>query len=80
VIRSIVGRVVLATFVGVIAGLAGGVYFARFVETFLYEIEALSFSSVALPIVGLLLVALTATWSPMRRAIRVDPVEALRTD
>jgi predicted permease len=80
VIRSIVGRVVLATSVGVIAGLAGGMYFARFVETFLYETEALSVSSVALPIVGLLIVALTATWSPMRRAIRVDPVEALRTD
>jgi len=80
VIRSIVGRVVVAIFAGVVAGLAGGVYFARFVETFLYETEALSVSSVALPIVGLLLVALIATWSPVRRAIRVDPAEALRTD
>jgi ABC-type antimicrobial peptide transport system permease subunit len=80
VIRSIVGRVVVAVVAGVVAGLAGGVYFARFVETFLYETEALSVSSVAVPIVGLLLVALIATWSPMRRAIRVDPAEALRTD
>ncbi len=80
VMRSIAGRIAVATFVGVVAGLAGGVYFARFVETFLYETEALSLSSVALPIVGLLIVAAIATWSPIRRAIRVDPAEALRTD
>jgi putative ABC transport system permease protein len=80
VIRSIAGRVVLAIIVGIMSGLAGGLYFARFVESFLYETEPLSLSSVGWPVLGLMIVALVATWSPMRRAIRVDPVEALRTD
>jgi len=80
VMRSIAGRVTLAIAVGVMAGLAGGLYFARFVETFLYETEPLSVSSLGLPVVGLLIVAVVATWSPMRRAIRIDPAEALRTD
>jgi putative ABC transport system permease protein len=80
VVRSIGGRVALAIAVGVVTGLAGGLYFARFVESFLYETQPLSLASVGLPLMCLLIVAVVATWSPMRRAIRVDPAEALRTD
>jgi len=80
VMRSIGGRVALAIAAGVVSGLAGGLYFARFVETFLYETEPVSLSSMGLPVVCLLIVAFVAIWSPMRRATCVDPVEALRTD
>ena len=80
VMRSVGGHVVLAIVVGVASGIAGGLYFARFVETFLYETEPLSLSSLGLPVLCLLIVAFVATWSPLRRATRVDPVEALRTD
>ena len=58
----------------------GGLYFARFVETFLYETEPVSLSSLGLPVLCLLIVAFVATWLPLRRATQVNPVEALRTD
>ncbi len=80
VVRSVAGRVALAVAAGVVAGLAGGVYFARFVQAFLYETEPFSVSSVGLPVLCLLIVVLVAMWSPLRRAIRIDPAEALRTD
>lgn len=60
--------------------LAGGVYFARFVRTFLFEIEPLSPASLGLPVLCLLAVTLVAAWRPARRATRVDPAEALRMD
>jgi ABC-type antimicrobial peptide transport system permease subunit len=65
---------------GVLAGLAGGLYFARFVQTLLFEIEPASPASLTLPVVCLAAVAVIAAWSPARRATRVDPAEALRAD
>jgi ABC-type antimicrobial peptide transport system permease subunit len=80
VVRSVLGRVALAIAGGVVCGLAGGLYFARFVRTLLFETEPVSPSSLGLPVICLLAVALTAAWPPARRATRVDPAEALRTD
>jgi putative ABC transport system permease protein len=80
VVRSIIGRIAIAVCAGVIAGLAGGVYFATFVRTFLYEVEPFSAPSFVLPVFGLLAVGLLAAWFPARRATRVDPVEALRVE
>jgi putative ABC transport system permease protein len=80
VVKAIAGRVALAVTVGVGAGLAGGVYLARFVETLLFEIQPASLSSLGLPLLCLLIVAFVAMWAPMRRATHVDPAEALRID
>ena len=55
-------------------------YFSRFVETLLFEVEPMSGASFVLPVVCLLAVALVAAWPPARRATRIDPAEALRTD
>jgi putative ABC transport system permease protein len=80
IVRSVLGRMAIAVAAGIGVGLAGGVYFARFVRTFLYGVEPVSPSSLSLPLVCLLGVALIAAWSPARRATRIDPAEALRTD
>lgn len=80
IVRSILGGIGLAIAVGIGAGLAGGLYFARFVQTFLYEVEPLSVSSLGLPLIGLTAVALLAAWAPARRATRIDPAVALRTE
>jgi predicted permease len=80
VVRAVAARVALALGIGVVAGLAAGVYFARFVQTFLFEIDPVSVSSLGWPVLGLLGVSLVATWAPLRRAIHIDPVYALRAE
>ena len=66
--------------IGIVVGVAGGLYFAGFVRTLLYEVEPLSASSIVLPVACLLAVAAAAAWGPARRATRVDPAEALRAE
>ena len=80
VVSAVAGRVALAIVVGAAAGLGGGLYFARFVQTLLFEIEPASLWSIGLPLLSLLIVAVVALWVPMLRAIRIDPAEALRID
>jgi predicted permease len=80
VVRSVLGRLALAVAAGIVAGLAGGVYFASFVRALLYETEPISAWAFGTPVLCLLAVALAAAWPPVRRATRVDPAEALRLE
>jgi predicted permease len=80
VVRSVLGRLALAVAAGIVAGLAGGVYFASFVRALLYETEPISAWAFGTPVLCLLAVALAAAWPPARRATRVDPAEALRLE
>jgi predicted permease len=80
VVRAVLGRLVLAVAVGIAAGLAGGVYFASFVRTLLFETEPLGAWAFGVPVLALLGVALAAAWPPARRATRIDPAEALRLE
>ncbi|MCI0537496.1 MAG: FtsX-like permease family protein, partial [Verrucomicrobiales bacterium] len=68
------------TLIGVCMGLAGGVAFARILKAHLFGISAIdptTFLSVSLL---LMLVALAACLIPALRAMRVNPMEALRHD
>jgi predicted permease len=80
VVRSVLGGMALAAMAGIVAGLVGGVYLARFVRALLYEVEPFSASSITVPVLLLLAVVLIASWAPARRAIRVDPAVALRAE
>jgi putative ABC transport system permease protein len=68
------------TIAGVGIGLIGGLLAARLIAAFLFGVDVadpLTFASVAAILIG---VALAATYIPSRRALRVDPLTALRTD
>jgi ABC-type antimicrobial peptide transport system permease subunit len=68
------------TGIGIIVGLAGGVYLAGFVKGLLHEVYATDAFSIAMPVGCLLLTAFLAAVPAARRASRLDPVEALRSE
>ncbi len=63
---------------GVIAGVALAIVVSRVLRTFLFEVQPND--PLTLILVGVLFisVALLACWAPVRRAAKVDPLEALR--
>jgi putative ABC transport system permease protein len=63
---------------GVLLGVALAIVLSRVLRTFLFEVQP--GDPVTLLVVGLLFVsvALLACWAPVRRAAKVDPLEALR--
>src|SRR5580693_4766607 len=65
---------------GVLAGMALAIVLSRVLRTFLFEVQPSD--PATLLIVGVLFVgvALLACWAPVRRAAKVDPLEALRYD
>lgn len=66
--------------VGVVIGLAGAAVLTRNAASLLYNVTPTDPWSYTLVAAFLLLVAAGASWIPARRAMRVDPIEALRAD
>lgn len=78
--RWVVRDAGLMTALGMASGLACGLFLARFVRTLLFEVEPLDVSTLVLPIVCLSAAGVLAALLPARRALRVDPVVALRVE
>jgi putative ABC transport system permease protein len=66
--------------VGLAIGLAGSALVGRAMRTTLYRVGAMDFSVIVSVGVILLATALFASYLPARRAARIDPMKALRTD
>ena len=78
VLRLVVGRGLVLAVAGVVIGIVGAFALTRFMQGVLYGVGAtdpLTFLAVA---VGLLGVAILASWLPARRAAAVDPAVAIR--
>src|SRR5712664_3602615 len=78
VLRMILSQGLRTIFIGVAIGIAGSLALTRTVESLLFGVTAtdpLTFGGVTLLLVG---AALLACWIPARRAMRVDPMVALR--
>jgi predicted permease len=65
---------------GVVVGLAAAMALTRLLSALFYGVGPLDAPTYAAVATGLAAVALVATYLPARRAARVDPVIALRTD
>jgi putative ABC transport system permease protein len=78
VLRLIIGQGLKLAAVGVVVGLAGAFAVTPVIRTLLYNVtptDPLSFAGVAAFLIG---VATAASYIPARRALRVDPIVALR--
>jgi putative ABC transport system permease protein len=78
VLRLVLGRSSRTVAVGLIVGLAGSFAFTRFLASLLYGVkpfDPLTFGAVSILLAG---VALLASYLPARRAMKVDPMVALR--
>jgi len=71
---------VSVTMIGVGLGLAGALAGGRLIEALLYNVSPRDPVVIGLVTLVLMLIALVACWLPARRAARLSPLEALRTD
>ncbi len=63
---------------GILVGVAAALLLTRLVKSMLYGIQPYDPTTMTAGILGLLAVALAASWIPARRAAGVQPMEALR--
>lgn len=78
ILRAIGGRYLTASAAGVIGGLAGSALAAGLIRHFLYGIEPEDPATLAGVTAMLIAVAALATWLPVRRALRIDPMRSLK--
>ena len=74
----VVGQGVMLALVGVVAGGLAAAGLSRFVETQLYSVQPLDVVSFAMTAGIMIATALVASFVPALRALRVDPISALR--
>jgi putative ABC transport system permease protein len=84
VLRLVIGQALALTGVGLVIGLAGAVLLGRalsqMLESLLFQVVPYDLATLAIVPIVLLLVALVATVIPASRAMRIDPIEALRSE
>jgi putative ABC transport system permease protein len=80
ILRLVLGQGMLLAGIGVGLGTAGALVLTRLLESYLYGVrptDPIAFSSTALLLVT---VAILASYIPARRAMKVDPLIALRNE
>jgi putative ABC transport system permease protein len=65
---------------GLLLGVAGALALTRFLASQLYGVSPRDPVALVLAFLGLAVISLVSSYLPARRAARIDPVSALRTD
>jgi putative ABC transport system permease protein len=79
VFRLMIGRGLRLVFIGVAIGLVAAGILTRLLERLLYDVEPLDPWTFGMTALILLVVAMSGSYIPARRGMRVVPVDALRT-
>jgi predicted permease len=80
VIGMIVGQGLGTTLIGVLAGLAGATALSASIQGLLFGVRPIDLPTLAGVVLILVTVAMAACYIPARRATRMDPCSALRSD
>jgi len=80
VFRLILGRGMTLAGVGAVIGIGGALWLTRVMETLLFSVSRTDPATFITVPLALIAVAALACYLPARRAMRVDPVIALRAD
>jgi len=78
VLRLVIGDGAKLALAGIAIGIAGAFALTRVMEKLLFAVTPTDPATFAVVAIGLAIVALAACYIPARRAMRVDPVAALR--
>ena len=78
VLQLVLGQGLVLALIGVVIGIVAALGLMRFLKGLLYGVSATSITPYVAGSLILILVALLASYIPARRAMRVDPMVALR--
>jgi hypothetical protein len=76
--RHVIGHAIRPALIGVAAGLLVAYWAAKFLQSFLHQVDARDPWTLALVAAVLILTASIAAWLPARRASRLNPADILR--
>lgn len=74
----VVGQGTRLALIGIALGIAGALMLTRFLQSMLFEVKPTDLATFVGVTILLVLVSLAACYIPARRAMRVDPMVALR--
>ena len=80
VLKLFLGRGLKLALIGVVTGIGGALAFTRLMSSMLFGITAFDPATLVIVSIGILGVALLASYLPAVRATRVDPMVALRNE
>jgi len=78
ILRLVMRDAAVVLLVGIAAGLLSSIWITRLVRQLLFGLTPNDPWTIALAVAAMVAVALLATWIPARRAMKVDPMVALR--
>ena len=78
--RLVTAEVFSMVLAGAVSGIALGIASVRYVESLIYDVKATELDVLAVPALAILAVALLAASPAVIRALRIDPVQMLRSE
>jgi ABC-type antimicrobial peptide transport system permease subunit len=78
--RLVTGEIAAMVLMGALAGVALGMASVRYIETLLYQVKPTGLAMLSLPSLAILTAAFLAALPAVVHAVRIDPVEMLRSE